>query len=169
MFVCTTGLGPKAHFVFNRSHPGAGLFGNYGQANYSAAKMALIGLTNTLKLEGEKYGIKVNTVVPSAATRMSEGAMPAVMFEKLKAEHITPAVLYLCSEQWQDSGVYINVFGGYISRSAIMTGTGVTGMFTPEQVMDNWDKIMRMENPRFHHSLPEMVMDILNTDLAGRP
>jgi NAD(P)-dependent dehydrogenase (short-subunit alcohol dehydrogenase family) len=148
---------------------GAGLFGNYGQVNYSAAKMALIGLTNTLKLEGEKYGIKVNTVVPSAATRMSEGAMPTVMFEKLKAEYITPAVVYLCSEQCQDSGVYINAFGGYISRSAIMTGTGVTGIFTPEQVSKNWDKILQMEEPKLHNSLPEMVMDILNTDLARKP
>ena len=64
---------------------GAGLFGNFGQANYGAAKMALVGFTNVLRLEGERYGIKVNTVVPNAATRMSEGAMTQEMQKKLKS------------------------------------------------------------------------------------
>jgi NAD(P)-dependent dehydrogenase (short-subunit alcohol dehydrogenase family) len=147
---------------------GAGLFGNFGQANYAAAKMAILGLTNVLKLEGEKHGIKVNAVLPNAATRMSEGAMPMEAFEKLKPEHIVPAVLYLCSSQCRDSGMYINAFGGYISRSAVLTSRGVTGILTPEQVSENWDKIVQMDEPEPHNSLPEMVMNILNTDLARR-
>jgi NAD(P)-dependent dehydrogenase (short-subunit alcohol dehydrogenase family) len=148
---------------------GAGLFGNFGQANYAAAKMAILGLTNVLKLEGEKHGIKVNAVLPNAATRMSEGSMPMEAFERLKPEHIIPAVLYLCSNQCRDSGMYINAFGGYISRSAILTSPGVTGILTPEQVSENWDKILQMDEPKFHNSLPEMVINILNTDLARRP
>jgi NAD(P)-dependent dehydrogenase (short-subunit alcohol dehydrogenase family) len=147
---------------------GAGLFGNFGQTNYGAAKMAILGLTNVLRLEGKKHNIKVNAVVPSAATRMSERAMTAEMFGKLKVEYVTPAVLYLCSEQCQDSGMYINAFGGYISRSAILTGRGVTGIKTPEQVMENWNKIISMENPKFHNSLPEMVTEILQTELDGK-
>jgi NAD(P)-dependent dehydrogenase (short-subunit alcohol dehydrogenase family) len=147
---------------------GAGLSGNFGQANYAAAKMAILGLTNVLKLEGEKHGIKVNAVLPNAATRMSEGAMPMEAFEKLKPEHIVPAVLYLCSSQCRDSGMYINAVGGYISRSAVLTSRGVTGILTPEQVSENWDKIVQMDEPEPHNSLPEMVMNILNTDLARR-
>lgn len=148
---------------------GAGLFGNYGQSNYSAAKMALVGLTNVLKLEGQKYDIKVNAVLPNAATRMSEGAMPQEAFEKLKVEYVAPAVLYLCSRQCRDSGICINAFGGYVSRSAVFTGDGVADMFTPEQVMEKWETIMQMENPRFHDSITEMVADILHSDLAGKP
>ncbi len=146
---------------------GAGLFGNFGQANYGAAKMALVGLTNILRLEGEKYGVKSNVIIPNAATRMSQGAMPPEAFEKLKVHHVTPAVIYLCSEQCRDSGMCINSFGGYVSRSAILTGAGVTGLFTPEQIMENWDTIVRMEDPRLYNSIPEMVTNILITDLAS--
>jgi NAD(P)-dependent dehydrogenase (short-subunit alcohol dehydrogenase family) len=148
---------------------GAGLFGNFGQANYAAAKMALIGLTNVLRLEGERYGIKVNAVLPNAATRMSEGAMTPEMFQKLKPGYIPPAVLYLCSEECMDSGMYINVFGGYVSRSAVLTGAGVVGIKTPEEVRENWNRIVSMENPVFHNSLPEMVMGVLNSDLIRKP
>ena len=74
----------------------AGLFGNFGQANYSAAKLALLGMMNTLKLEGEKYNIKVNTVAPVAATRLTEDILPPDLFERLKPEFVAPLVLYLC-------------------------------------------------------------------------
>jgi len=145
---------------------GAGLFGNFGQTNYAAAKMAIIGLTNVLRLEGEKCGIMVNVVVPNAATRMSEGAMPQEMFEKLKPEYVTPAVLYLCSEQCQDSGLCINAFGGYFSRSAVMTNAGTYGIRTAEEVMENWDKITSMGAPKFYETLPKMVTCILDEVLA---
>jgi NAD(P)-dependent dehydrogenase (short-subunit alcohol dehydrogenase family) len=147
---------------------GAGLFGNFGQANYGTAKMALVGFTNVLRLEGERYGIKVNTVVPNAATRMSEGAMTEEMHKKLKIGSVPPAVLYLCSEECVDSGMCINAFGGYISRSAILTGAGVVGIETPEQVRENWHRIVSMENPVFHNSLPEMVTSILDNDLIRK-
>jgi NAD(P)-dependent dehydrogenase (short-subunit alcohol dehydrogenase family) len=142
---------------------GAGLYGNFGQTNYAAAKMGVIGLINVLKLEGEKYNIKVNAIVPSAGTRMSQDAMTLEMFEKLKIEYVTPAVLYLSSEQCRDSGSYINAFGGYFSRSAIMTGAGVTfsDIPTPEQVMGSWDKIKSLDKLKFYNTLPEMVRNIL--------
>ncbi len=76
----------------------AGIYGNFGQTNYSAAKMALNGFMNTLKLEGEKYGIKVNSVAPVAATRLTEDILPPDLFERLKPEFVAPLVLYLCSE-----------------------------------------------------------------------
>jgi NAD(P)-dependent dehydrogenase (short-subunit alcohol dehydrogenase family) len=147
---------------------GAGLFGNFGQANYGAAKMALVGLTNVLRIEGERYGIRVNAVVPNAATRMSEGAMTPEMTARLKTSHVPPAVLYLCSEDCAASGVYINAFGGYVSRSAIMTGVGVVGIETPEQVRENWERIVSMEHAVSYDTLPEMVTHILNDDLTAK-
>ena len=72
---------------------GAGLFGNFGQANYAAAKMGIIGLTNVLKLEGAKHNIKTNVIAPIAASRLTEDVMPPQFFEKLKPDFITPMVL----------------------------------------------------------------------------
>jgi NAD(P)-dependent dehydrogenase (short-subunit alcohol dehydrogenase family) len=76
----------------------SGLFGNFGQSNYGAAKLALVGLMQTLSLEGHKYNIRVNSLAPTAATQMTEGLMPAEVLEKLKPETVSPGVVFLCSE-----------------------------------------------------------------------
>jgi len=76
----------------------SGLYGNFGQANYGAAKMALVGLMQTLSIEGAKDGIRVNCLAPTAATRMTEGLMPAEVLAKLAPESVTPGLLYLVSE-----------------------------------------------------------------------
>ncbi|MCU0577356.1 MAG: SDR family oxidoreductase [Desulfobacterota bacterium] len=140
---------------------GAGLFGNFGQSNYAAAKMGLIGLTNVLKLEGAKYNIRTNVIVPVAASRLTEDVLPPQLFEKMKPDFITPAVLYMCSEQCQDSGMFINATLGYFSRTAIVTGPGVFlsdghKVPEPEEVMAAWDKIKSLENPKYFDQLPEM-------------
>jgi len=140
---------------------GAGLFGNYGQANYSAAKMGLIGLANVLKLEGAKYNIKTNVIAPIAATRFTEDVLPPQLFEKMKPDFITPLVLYLCSEACTDSGMIINAVLGYYSRSAVITGPGVflsDGEKIPsaEEIMENWDKVKSLDNPKTFEQLPEM-------------
>lgn len=128
----------------------AGLYGNFGQANYSAAKMGLVGLMNTLKLEGEKYNIKVNAVAPVAATRLTEDIFPPDMFEKLKPEFIAPLVVYLCSEECPVNGAVYNAGMGYYSRAAVVTGqTTVLGTSkeipTPEQVARNIGRITSLE------------------------
>ncbi len=92
----------------------AGLFGNFGQANYGAAKMGLVGLMNTLKLEGAKYDIKVNTVAPLAATRLTEDVLPPDFADKLKPEFVAPLVLYLCSEQCPVSGANLQCRHGHL-------------------------------------------------------
>ena len=76
----------------------SGLYGNFGQSNYGAAKLALVGLMQTLSLEGHKYNIRVNSLAPTAATQMTEGLMPAEVLEKLKPETVSPGVVFLCSE-----------------------------------------------------------------------
>jgi len=131
----------------------AGLYGNFGQTNYSAAKMALVGLMNTLRLEGKKYDIKVNTVAPLAASRLTEDVMPPELFEKSKPEFVSPMVLYLCSEECRESGAIFNSGMGYYNRAAIMTGPGIKlgeagNPPTPEQISENWDKINLMEGAK---------------------
>lgn len=140
---------------------GAGIFGNFGQSNYAAAKTGLIGLTNVIKLEGAKYNIKVNILAPVAASRLTEDVLPPAFFEKMKPDFVTPAVLYMCSEQCQDSGMIINAALGYFSRSAIVTGPGAflsdgAKIPTPEDVMDNWGKITSLENAQYFYQLPDM-------------
>ncbi|MEE4352525.1 MAG: SDR family oxidoreductase [Desulfatiglans sp.] len=137
---------------------GAGLFGNFGQANYASAKTGLVGLTNVLKLEGAKHNIKVNILAPMAATRMTEDILPPEMFKKLTPEHVTPVVLYMCSEQCNDTGTIVNAGLGYFSRSAILTGPGVIlgkgdAPPTPEEVLENWDKIVSLDNAKYFDNI----------------
>jgi len=128
----------------------AGLYGNFGQTNYSAAKMALVGLMNTLKLEGKKYDIKVNTIAPIAASRLTQDVMPPDLFEKSKPEFVAPAVMYLCSQDCKETGAILNSGMGYFNRAAILTGPTVQlgnadNPPTPEQIHENWDKINAMD------------------------
>ncbi len=128
----------------------AGLYGNFGQCNYSAAKLALIGLMNTLKIEGEKHNIKVNTVAPLARTRLTEDVLPPDLADKLKPEFVAPIVLYLCSEQCPISGAVYNAGMGCFNRAALITGPGVAlagdlEIPTPEEVARNIERIASLE------------------------
>jgi NAD(P)-dependent dehydrogenase (short-subunit alcohol dehydrogenase family)/uncharacterized OB-fold protein/putative sterol carrier protein len=131
----------------------AGLYGNFGQTNYSAAKMALIGLMNTLKLEGSKYDIKINTIAPIAASRLTEDVMPPDLFEKSKPEFVAPIVMYLCSENCDDTGAIYNCGMGYFNRAAVLTGPAtqlgdLENPATPEQIHENWDKINSLDGAK---------------------
>ncbi len=128
----------------------AGLYGNFGQTNYSAAKLGLVGLMNTLKLEGGRYNINVNTVAPVAATRLTEDILPPDMLAKLRPEFVTPLVLYLCSEQCKATGHVYNAGAGYYNRAAVLTGPGATvgqedAFPTAEQVADKIKAIGKMD------------------------
>ncbi len=103
----------------------SGLYGNFGQTNYGAAKLALVGFMNTLKIEGEKHNIKVNTIAPTARTRLTEDVLPPDLAEKLRPEFVAPLVVYLCSEQCPVTGAIYNAGMGYYNRVALLTGSGV--------------------------------------------
>ncbi len=95
---------------------GAGLWGNFGQVNYSSAKMAQVGMMNALKLEGKKHNIKVNTIAPIAKSRMTETVMPPPMLAKFQPEAISAMVTYLCSEECDESGAIFEGGGGFYTR-----------------------------------------------------
>jgi len=121
----------------------SGLYGNFGQTNYSAAKLALVGFMNTLRLEGQKYNIMVNSLAPVAGTRMTEDLMPAELVARMKPELVSPMVGYLCSEQCTRSGEIWAAGVGYFSRVEFREGAGVrvAGQPTIEDVAQNIDKI----------------------------
>ncbi len=101
-----------------------GLYGNFGQANYGAAKLALVGLMKTLALEGAKYNVHVNTIAPLAATRMTEDLMPPAMLEKMGPETVVPASVYLVSEE-APTNVILNAGGGGIERAYVTLTRGI--------------------------------------------
>jgi NAD(P)-dependent dehydrogenase (short-subunit alcohol dehydrogenase family) len=121
----------------------SGIYGNFGQANYGAAKTGLIGLMNVLQIEGAKYGIRVNALCPSAATRMTEGLMPEAALALMAPESVTPAALFLVSDEAPSRTILSAVAGGY-SRIVIQESRGVylpQGERTPEAIAERFDEI----------------------------
>lgn len=121
-----------------------GLYGNFGQTNYGAAKLGLVGLMNSLKQEGAKYNIKVNAVCPVAATRMTESLMPQAMLDALKPEYVTPGVMNLVKED-APTGMVLSCAAGAFSMAQIRETkgayVGVGDALTAEAVAAKWDEI----------------------------
>ena len=129
----------------------SGVFGNFGQTNYGSAKMAMVGLMNTLKIEGQNKNVFSNSITPVAYTRMTEGLIPEDFGKNLQPEFVTPAVIYLASDN-APNGAIMAAGAGVFSRIFIHETMGVSlGMgedMTPENIQANWDKISNMEDAR---------------------
>ena len=153
---------------------GSGLYGNFGQSNYSAAKLGITGLTRTLAHEGRKYNVNANVIAPIAASRMTEDIMPPKLLELLEPENVSGLVTYLSSEACTTTGEIFSVGGGYIARVAILEGAGVAFDHTPtpEEVADRFDEIRDLgDDPtEFTTGVMEQtgkIVSALGLDLEG--
>jgi putative sterol carrier protein len=121
---------------------------------------------NSLKLEGAKYGIKVNTVAPLAATRLTLDVLPPEFIDQLKPEFVAPLVLYLCSGQCTDSGLILNAGMGHYSRAAIVSAPGVTlgDGKTPDlgEIHRSWAKIDSLRGTKEYAEANAALMDMLS-------
>lgn len=146
----------------------SGLYGNFGQANYSAAKMGLIGLSNTLAIEGNKYNIKSNTVVPLAASRLTHDIFPEDLTSKLQPSHVAPLVAWLCHKDCSESGNIYEAAGGWFGRYKLHRSNGKwireAGKRDDsiEQVAEYWSEINTVDEKAkhidsFHEHVSELI------------
>ena len=145
----------QAHGRIVSTSSAAGIFGNFGQANYGAAKMGIVGLTRVWAQEGGKYNIRANAIAPVARTRMTEEILGPLV-EKVDPALVSPVVAYLASDDCQVSGEVYSVGAGRVSRIFIAEAPGFFKKdLTVEDVRDNWDAI-RAEGD---YAIPTSVND----------
>jgi len=128
----------------------AGLYGNFGQANYSSAKLGIVGLTQTLSIEGNSRDIKANVIAPLAGSRMTETIMPKTMVEALKPDYVAPLVAYLAHEDCEEAGSIFEVGAGWIAKLRWQRTQGaffdLSKEFTVEDVAARIDEIGDFDN-----------------------
>ena len=125
----------------------SGLYGNFGQSNYGAAKLGVVGFINTLKLEGQKDNIHINALAPVAWTRMTSNLMPPEMEEALAPEQVTPAVVFMCSEQAPTGKIICAGAGAYAAAQIVETRGMYLGTApSAEDVADNWEQISKLDD-----------------------
>lgn len=134
---------------------GAGIFGNFGQANYGAAKMALVGFTRVLAVEGASKNIKANVIAPVAHTRMTEDLL-GPLGDKLQPKFVSPIVTYLAHESCDPTGRIFSVAGGRVAEIFIGEGPGYTSPdLSPESIVENWDAVTNRDG----YQIPTQMAD----------
>jgi len=146
-----------------------GIYGNFGQANYSTAKSAITGLTRTLAIEGKKYNIIANVIAPSAGTAMTSTIWPQEMVDAFKPDFIAPIVGYLTSKDNETtSGSLFEILGGWAAQTRWQRSGGhgfpTNKPYTPEDVLAKWDKITDFEDGRATNptTSQEAVQQVVN-------
>ena len=144
----------------------SGIYGNFGQANYGGAKLAVVGFMNALRLEGQKYNVLVNALAPVAGTRMTESLMTPEMLARLDPAFVSPMVAYLCSEQCQRTGDIWSAGAGYFARIEYREAPGlrIEGRApTVEDVADNIDKIADLSINKVFRTSSEEVATVVGS------
>ncbi|RHZ44643.1 hypothetical protein Glove_714g6 [Diversispora epigaea] len=137
----------------------AGIYGNFGQANYSAAKLALVSFTKTLAKEGAKDNIHANVIAPIAASRMTETIMPPDVLESLKPDYVSPLVLYLCHESTEENGSLFELGAGFVAKLRWERSKGAVSKadqnFLPGIVASKWNEITNFSNPDYPSAITD--------------
>ena len=147
----------------------SGIYGNFGQANYGAAKTGVWGLMNTLHIEGAKNNIHVNCISPTAATRMTEDVIPPAALELLDPKWVTPAVVFLGSKEAPSRNILLAGAGGY-TVAKLMEAEGV---FLPEEqrtaeaIAENWSAMTNMDGAVEHLQGNDHVMKMVQKAMAA--
>jgi len=125
-----------------------GIYGNFGQANYAAAKLGLVGFSNALALEGARFGVNVNSIAPTAGSRLTATVMPSEVVDALRPEFVAPLVLLLCHESSTTTGGLFEVGGGYAAQLRWQRAVGATislegegRLLTPEELQRRWGDV----------------------------
>lgn len=150
----------------------AGIYGNFGQANYSMAKLGLAGLANTLSLEGVRKGIQVNTIAPIAASRLTETVMPKEVLEPLQPELVSPLVAWLCHEDCEENGGLFEVGGGFFAKLRWERSTGKTFRVgrevSPEDVRTSFAAITSFEDTEHPTNIAESMGPVMTNVQRGK-
>ncbi len=146
----------------------SGLYGNFGQSNYGAAKMAVVGLMNCLKLEGARDNIKINCLAPTAWSRMTAELMPPEAAAFFTPESVSPAVVALCTDD-APTGKILEAGAGYFSNVEVQEGQGV-GLYldaSAELLKEKWREVQNMEGSRNFNAAPDVTNAIVAKYQAG--
>ncbi|MCB9702502.1 MAG: SDR family NAD(P)-dependent oxidoreductase [Myxococcales bacterium] len=149
----------------------AGIYGNFGQANYSMAKLGVVGFANTLAIEGKKRGVYCNTIAPIAGSRMTETVLPKELIDALRPEYVSPLVAWLTHESCEENGSLFEVGGGYFGKLRWERTEGATIRLgrdiSPEDIADRWATIVDFGKSTHPREVTEALAPVMANVQAG--